>query len=171
MIISIKLFSQTYNYRNLQYRLPLGGDVTELEGLQKINFNQNENNIIMINKIPNINLPNYKNSDYNSKEKQNEFLLINNDFIDKILEVKNTDICKASLNLKPQFVNTGNIFLIAYSIKNILEQNNIKQNISELYFMIPNNTESYLIIVTSFKHDTNFANKMQKFIDSLLINN
>lgn len=167
--LSSFLGAQTYSFGNLQYKLSKSSIVKNIDQMQSITFDNKSQNIIMINKIPNANLPNFNNLEYRKDVMQAMFLKNQDGFIEKILQVKNNDIEKSDLLMKPQFIFNDKIYFISYSIKNIIKSNNSRQQIIEFYFMIPNLNESYLIVVTSFGSDSSFALELEKFINSLTL--
>lgn len=167
--LSSFLGAQTYSFGNLQYKLSKSGIVKNIDQMQSITFDNKSQNIIMINKIPNANLPNFKNIEYKKDSTKDLFLKNQVVFIDKILQVKNSDIEKSNMLMNPHFLFNGKIYFMTYSIKNIIESNNGRQMIIEFYFMIPHLNESYLIIVTSFDQDSNFALELEKLMSSLTL--
>lgn len=169
ILVSNLFIAQQYQFGNLKYSLPKSGSVKNVESMQSITFDSNSDNIIMINRIPNTNLPDFSNFEYGKMSMQDMFLTNQKGFIEKILFVKNNDIEKATLLTTPHFLSNKKLQFINYSIKNIIESGNKRQDIIELYFMIPNKNESYLIIVTSFKSDNAFALDLQNFINSLIL--
>ncbi|WP_102981338.1 hypothetical protein [Chryseobacterium scophthalmum] len=167
--LSSFLEAQTHSFGNLQYKLSKSGIVKNIDQMQSITFGNKSQNIIMINKIPNVNLPNFKNLEYKTDSIKDLFLKNQIVFIDEILKIKNSDIEKSNLLMNPHFLFNGKIYFMTYSIKNIIESNNRRQMIIEFYFMIPHFNESYLIVVSSFDQDSNFALELEKLMNSLTL--
>ena len=167
LMCSILMFSQKMTYGKLNYSSSASMSSEEYEGMRKIVFDKSDDNIVVINKIPNQALPDLKNQDYSSSLNQENFLALIKEMADKVVYVKQNDDMTAQITGQPTFVYTGKLYLTAYTVLNKLKNNN--QEIREIYLTIPDKDYSYLIITTSFKHNQDFAAKFQSFFDSLYL--
>ena len=84
---------------------------------------------------------------------------------EKTVIVKNDGLTSASIISIPHVINTGKLYLVSYTILNKVQKDG--SEIREMYLFVPNKNESYLIISTSFKHSSDFANRFQNVLDSL----
>lgn len=167
LMCSIYVFSQKMTYGKLNYSSSASMSSEEYEGMRKIVFDKSNDNIVVINKIPNQSLPDLKNQDYSSSLNQENFLALIKEMAEKGIYVKQSDEMAAQITSPPTFVNTGKLFLTAYTVLSRLKSSN--QEIREFYLTIPDKDFSYLIITTSFKHNQDFAAKFQSFLDSLYL--
>ena len=167
LMCSIYVFSQKMTYGKLNYSSSASMSSEEYEGMRKIVFDKSNDNIVVINKIPNQSLPDLKNQDYSSSLNQENFLALIKEMAEKGIYVKQSDEMAAQITSPPTFVNTGKLFLTAYTVLNRVKSSN--QEIREIYLTIPDKDFSYLIITTSFKHNQEFATKFQSFLDSLYL--
>ena len=167
LMCSIYVFSQKMTYGKLNYFSSASMSSEEYEGMRKIIFDNSADNIVILNKIPNQALPDLKNQDYSSSLNQKYFLELINEMAEKGVYVKQNDEMTVQITSPPTFVNTGKLFLTAYTVLNRLKSSN--QEIREFYLTIPDKDFSYLIITTSFKHNQDFAAKFQSFLDSLYL--
>ena len=167
LMCSIYVFSQKMTFGKLNYSSSASMSSEEYEGMRKIVFDKSNDNIVVINKIPNQSLPDLKNQDYSSSLNQENFLALIKEMAEKGIYVKQSDEMAAQITSPPTFVNTGKLFLTAYTVLSRLKSSN--QEIREFYLTIPDKDFSYLIITTSFKHNQDFAAKFQSFLDSLYL--
>lgn len=165
LLISEILIAQVYNFGKLNYQLTPSAKIENFEGMRKIVFDDTDENIVILIKIPNQSLPNLYNSQYNLETNKENILSTINEMAQKTLIAKDNDLITTTLLSHPKFINTGKINLVAYIILNKLKSNGTE--IREFYLVIPNINESYLIINTSYKHNADFANLFQKMLDSL----
>ena len=165
VILSQFVLAQKGNFGKLFYTTTDSMGSEDVEGMRKIIFDGNDDNIVIINKIPNQALPNLSNEEYQSGINKDNFLLLINEMANKTIEVKKSDLLAAQITSDPIFVFTGKIYLTTYTILNTLK--NKKQEIREIYLTIPNKDYSYLIISTSYQYSPSFAKKFQIFLDSL----
>lgn len=161
--------SQDYKFGKLELILNKSESVVDYDGMKKIIIDKSDNNIVIINKFPNQSLPNVENSKYNNAQSKNDILEIVGVMIEKTIDVKTNDLTSATLISDPQIIYSGNIYIIAYTILNSVKKTGEK--FREIYLLIPNRDDSYLIITTSFKENATFSKRFQEILNTLKIKN